>query len=255
MTDAFMKDYAEYYDLIYKDKNYNRECDYLEQIWSKFSREKPTKVLDVGCGTGGHSIPLSERGYKVTGVDLSEAMINIAKEKAASKQLDIKFYVYAMQEMDLQKKYDTVICMFNALNHVVGADLIKKTLSKIHDLLVDGGLLLFDYRNGIPSIRSFSPTRAKWIENGNYKILRISETKLDAIKQLFHTYYTVLIIDEDNVVKKFFDKHIVQFFFPLEIEEYLKTTGFEILNTSPFLSIDEPASEDDWNVMVVARSI
>jgi len=68
------RDYANYYDALYREKDYKKECDFLEQIW-EVSSEPISRVLDLGCGTGGHALPLAQRGYHVTGGNRSEQML------------------------------------------------------------------------------------------------------------------------------------------------------------------------------------
>jgi len=53
--------YSHYYDLIYQDKDYEEECDFVKAIFSQYSREPVTRILDVGCGTGGHALLLAQR--------------------------------------------------------------------------------------------------------------------------------------------------------------------------------------------------
>jgi predicted TPR repeat methyltransferase len=55
------KDYAKYYDLLYQEKNYEEECDFIEQVFRGFSKLKVKSILELGCGTGGHAIPLARR--------------------------------------------------------------------------------------------------------------------------------------------------------------------------------------------------
>ena len=64
------------------------ECDFIE---SEIKSDKSLKILDVGCGTGRHTIELSRRGYNVTGIDLSESQLARAKEKAENNNLIIDF--------------------------------------------------------------------------------------------------------------------------------------------------------------------
>jgi ubiquinone/menaquinone biosynthesis C-methylase UbiE len=61
MANCFEEKYAQYYDLIYKNKNYKKECDYLEKIFRKFLNKKPKTILDLACGTGSHAIILAKR--------------------------------------------------------------------------------------------------------------------------------------------------------------------------------------------------
>ena len=68
--------YASAYDQLYVEKNYASECDMIEALLELGGvRRKKGKLLDLGCGTGNHAIPLARRGYEVTGVDLSEDML------------------------------------------------------------------------------------------------------------------------------------------------------------------------------------
>jgi len=80
-------DYARFYDLLYQDKDYKVECDFLEKVFSKFSTRRINSILDLGCGTGSHSLPLAKKGFHLTGVDQSKTMINQAKEKALKENL------------------------------------------------------------------------------------------------------------------------------------------------------------------------
>jgi 2-polyprenyl-3-methyl-5-hydroxy-6-metoxy-1,4-benzoquinol methylase len=255
MENAYNKSYAPYYDIFYKDKNYNKECIYINDMLKAFSNKKINSILDIGCGTGEHSLNLTNAGYKLTGIDLSEAMINIAREKSKVKKKDIDFHVSSMQDINFTNHWDAVICMFCAINYLIGANTIKKTLRNIHDHLNKDGLLLFDYRNGIPSLSSYSPTRVKWAKLGNKKILRISENSIDKIKQLFYTKYTLIIFGESEPAQICYDEHIMQYFFPLEIENYLTDSGFEIVDTHPFLKRNTIPSENDWNILIVAKAI
>ena len=74
--------YGEYYDIFYDDKDYEQECDFVQKIFKKYSSSPVKSILDAGCGTGGHSIPLALRGYEVTGIDASPVMIKKARQKA-----------------------------------------------------------------------------------------------------------------------------------------------------------------------------
>ena len=83
---SFDEKYARYYDLFNQGKDYNKECDFLEEIFKKFG-DKIQTILDLGCGTGLHALELSKRRYTLTGLDLSEEMIKIARENVLKSSL------------------------------------------------------------------------------------------------------------------------------------------------------------------------
>jgi predicted TPR repeat methyltransferase len=69
MSDVFGTEYARSYDAIYREKDYDFECDLLERVFSECADNPVRNVLDLGCGTGNHSLRLAGRGYGVTGVN------------------------------------------------------------------------------------------------------------------------------------------------------------------------------------------
>ncbi len=119
MSDAvFNQGYADQYDLLYGDKNYEAECNLLEQAFKKYGNDVKT-ILDIGCGTGNHSIPLAHRGYQVTGVDLSENMLAHAREKAKSSNApsSLAFFQGDARAVNLNQKFDAVLMMFAVLGY------------------------------------------------------------------------------------------------------------------------------------------
>jgi len=98
--------YGEYYDIVYCMKNYDAECRSLIKYFKKFSKRNIRRILDIGCGTGEHSIRFAKKGYNVTGIDLSKVMIKQAREKVRGKNLPAKFYVQDMRELSLGRRFD-----------------------------------------------------------------------------------------------------------------------------------------------------
>jgi hypothetical protein len=75
--------YARYYDLLNKDKDYEKEADYVHGLIQRYAPGSKT-ILDLGCGTGRHDFLLAEKGYSVTGIDMSEQMLSIANDPLSS---------------------------------------------------------------------------------------------------------------------------------------------------------------------------
>ena len=84
------------------------ECDFFEK---EIHKNKETKILDIGCGTGRHSIELSKRGYSITGIDLSESLLNRAREKAVEQNLSIDFQKHDARKLPFSNEFDLVIMM------------------------------------------------------------------------------------------------------------------------------------------------
>ena len=105
------KTFAYYYDEVYQDLDYKLWLDFIEPYLSVSS-----SILDVACGTGTLAILLKLKGYDVEGLDLSDSIIEIAKEKSKINHLSIPFYVADMTNFKLEKTYDMVTCFFDSFN-------------------------------------------------------------------------------------------------------------------------------------------
>ena len=115
------------------------------------------RVLDTACGTGMHAIALAQRGYDVTGADLSVGMIERARENAAAVGSEARFVVAGFGELAAELApdrvegvgdgFDAVLCLGNSLPHVLTADALQETLSDFAAVLRPGGLAFIQNRN------------------------------------------------------------------------------------------------------------
>lgn len=103
-----------------------------------------TKVLDVACGTGEFSVRLAQKGYQVTGIDLSEEMLVIAREKADKLKLSIPYFHQNMAELDAGEEYDSVVIFCDSLNYLRTEEEVQQTFQKVFEQLKPSGLFLFD---------------------------------------------------------------------------------------------------------------
>src|SRR5262249_7821642 len=135
---------SEVYDDLYADKDYAAECTLIESILHQFQFGAGTRVLDLGCGTGSHALPLAARGYHVVGVDRSSAMLARARDKAARRGLDISFQQGDIRAVSLEERFDCVLLMFAVLGYQVEDADIEQTLACARCHLRPHGLLIFD---------------------------------------------------------------------------------------------------------------
>jgi len=84
------------------------ECDFIEE---EIGRNGAASILDIGCGTGRHAIELTQRGYRVVGIDLSESQLKRAREKAAQQGLDIDFRRYDARKLPFRGEFDLAIML------------------------------------------------------------------------------------------------------------------------------------------------
>lgn len=122
------------------------EMPFIETV---FKRHGAQTVLDVACGTGGHSIAFAQRGYQVTGTDISPAMIARAQTNAKRAGLSIAFHVASFQNLrqKIDEKFDAVLCLGNSFAHVLSDEDALTSLLNLRDCLRDGGVLILHNLN------------------------------------------------------------------------------------------------------------
>jgi SAM-dependent methyltransferase len=247
--------YAQYYDLLYREKDYSAECDYLEDIFQVFSTIEIKNLMDVGCGTGGHVIHLAERGYHLVGIDQSETMLEEASRKCQPFGDSVRFVKGDLTDFDISKEFDAVISMFAVIGYLPENNQLAKALSRIRKHLRMGGLFIFDVWYG-PAVLNQKPAdRYKIVNEKQERIIRFVESKLNVLMHNVEVNYKVLRIVKNVVVDDLEENHRMRYFFPKELEYFLSVAGFELLKFCPFMDLNGILSESTWNMGVIARAI
>ena len=135
--------FALYYDELTQNVDYPGRVDYLLSLLDMLGH-RAGLTLDLACGTGSFTIELAKRGIDIYGIDGSESMLSVAKQKAADCGLDILFLRQQMQSIDLYGTVDTVICMLDSINHMTRESDVMKTFSRVSLFLNHGGYFIFD---------------------------------------------------------------------------------------------------------------
>lgn len=253
---VYNKAYAGVYDALYQDKDYEAECDFLEQIFACYAQYRTYTILDLGCGTGGHVLPLTERGYVVTGVDCSEAMLSEAHRKAIAQGAEPRDFVRGdIRTLDLGRTFDAVIAMFAVIGYQTTNEDLMAAFCTARRHLEPGGLFVFDCWFG-PAVLAQKPTaRYKTVEQGAESITRCARPTLDILAHTVRVDYKVVQLKNNCVLSETAESHLVRFLFPEEIRHYLSETGFQSLRFCPFMELEREPTERDWNITVVSRAV
>jgi SAM-dependent methyltransferase len=248
-------EYSKYYDLIYRDKDYVKECDFVEQILRDYSVKPVKTILEGGCGTGSHAISLANRGYKVTGIDSSDTMIEGAQEKARTLNLGLDFRVADLRQFDLGIRFGACISMFAAMSYITETEDILKTLANIRRHIDTDSLFIFDVWNGLAVLRQLPSVGIKTVEDKKIKIIRIAQPELDAFNHLCRVNYHLLVTRDNTIIDDIEEIHVVRYLFPQEIKHYLNDAGFETLKICPFLDPSGKVDEKTWNITIIAKAV
>ena len=249
------KEYAAYYDVFYKRKNYHRECDFIEALFTKYATQKPKTILDLGCGTGGHLIPLAQRGYHVEGIDRSSEMLRIAKDKCRRLNLKIKFYHRTLDKFQFKKKFDSVISIFSVIDYLTRPAEIRAAFENIAKHMKRDALFIFDFWNGKAVERFYSPRKEKRFVEGHQIIERCSFTKIFPRRNLCQVEYICKIKQNGGGVEFLKEKHTVRYFSISEMSKRLLAAGLRVIAIHPFCNIRGPIRPSTWDVTMVCQKI
>ncbi len=248
---VFGKNYSRYYNLFYKDKNYKREYEYINEIIIKYCKNECKTVLDIGCGTGKHLKYFKEEGYEVSGIDLSESMISEAKKHLSQKN---DLICCKASDFDLHKKYDVIISLFHVMSYQTKNQEIEKVFKNVYKHLKKGGIFIFDFWYG-PAVLTDPPVlKIKRFEDEEIEITRIAEPTVYPNKNIVDVNLEVLIMDKKTkILKKINEKHNMRYLFLPEINMYSVNTGLKVINAFEWMKYCELSLKSWYGLLVLSR--
>ena len=247
--EVLFENYAEKYDNEVFTQGTIGECDFIE---NEISRDRSLKILDVGCGTGRHSIELSKRGYTVTGIDLSESQLARAREKAKSANLTIDFRKQDARDLPFNAEFDVAIMLCEGGFPLMETDEMNfEILKNVAKSLKIGGKFIFTTLNGLfplfNSVEDFCASNSE-DENATYK-----NNTFDLMT--FRDFNITEIEDDAGNIRTLESNE--RYYVPSEITWLLKSLGFttvEIFGAKlGAFSRSDKLTTVDFEMLVIAQ--
>ncbi|MDA3955879.1 class I SAM-dependent methyltransferase [Oceanispirochaeta sp.] len=141
----------------------------VEQIINLCSLKQNDLVFDCCCGLGRHSLELAERGCKVSGLDLSQGYLDLAREEASRRSLEVDFIHKDARTIDYENKFDAIINMFTSFGYFEDPDDDLELLRKLNSALKPGGTLFMEMTGKEILARDFE--ERTWFEREGIKIM------------------------------------------------------------------------------------
>lgn len=214
--------FATVYDELMLDIPYPAYVDLVDTALHGLSGKK---ILDVACGTGILSVLLAERGAYVTGIDLSEEMLTVARSRAKARFPSMTFLHQAMQQLNVPGSYDAAVIPIDSLNYLEDEQEVKQTFTRIHDALNPGGLFLFDVHSTFKTDILFMESPFTY---DSTNIAYIWETEEGEEPHSIHSNLAFFVREEDGRYARFDEIHYQRTFPVMNYVEWLEEAGFTV---------------------------
>ncbi|MCK5642847.1 MAG: class I SAM-dependent methyltransferase [Gammaproteobacteria bacterium] len=253
---SVFENYAKYYDLLYQDKDYTGEANFIVDIIKSHS-PNAASILDLGCGTGYHAALIAKEGYSVHGVDRSESILVRADERklglAQPVAQKLSFSKGDVCSVRIQEKFDVVVSLFHVMSYQITNEDIQAAFTTAAAHLKDGGIFIFDCWYGPGVLTERPEPRIKKVENEYVKIIRVAEPVMHPNKNLVDVNYTVLVTEKDSdKFEQINEKHQMRYWFMPEIEFFLAKSGFELVKSGQWMT-NKDSGFDCWSVYFVGK--
>ncbi|QOW09658.1 class I SAM-dependent methyltransferase [Kaistella flava (ex Peng et al. 2021)] len=206
-----------YYHILYKDRDFAEAENFITLLINYLNIQKDSKIIDLACGKGRHSVFLNKLGYQVLGLDLSHQSIDHNKQFENS---DLKFEVHDMRNEIFPEisaeKVDAVLNLFTSFGYFEDENDDRKVFQSISNVMKDNGYFVLDFLN------------AKWVENTLIEEDKTSKEGIDfTIKKKIEDQHVIkdITFNDDGKDYHFFEK--VKLHTLDEINSYAEEFGFE----------------------------
>lgn len=252
-ADAVFQRYSAYYDLLYRDKDYDAETAYIARTLRRVA-PRARNIVEFGSGTGRHGRLLAREGYHVSGVERSESMVALARAGGAPQgsgsfsatQGDIR-------TAKVDGSFDAVISLFHVVSYLTSNADLEATFRNASRHLTANGVFFFDVWHGPAVLTQRPAVRLKQVENDDIRLWRVAEPAIDTAASIVTVHYTMFAESKREArITTFDETHHMRYLFPTEIELLARSAGFVVEETEEF-GTGRPASPDTWGVAYVLR--
>lgn len=247
--ELLFENYALKYDKECFVQGTSGECDFIEK---EIAYDRSLKIIDIGCGTGRHSIEMAKRGYQITGIDLSESQLKRAREKAKEQGVEIDFQKQDARDLSFVREFDLAIMLCEGSFPLMETDEMNfEILKNATKALKSKGKLIFTTLNGLfPLFHSVNEFYESAQKEGQ------SQCKECSFDLMTFRDHNVAVFEDDSGNKKEL-KCNERYYVPSEITWLLKSLGYKKIDIFGAklgaFSRDDKLTTEDFEMLVVCQ--
>ncbi len=246
---AAYEEFASVYDIFMDNMDYDMWVEYLHDIWEKYNIN-PKLIAELGCGTGNITGRLAKEGYDMIGIDISEEMLSVARQKAVDEGYkNILYLLQDMTEFELYGTVDVILCLCDGINYVTKYDEIVKVFKLVNNYLEPGGIFIFDINTEYKFKNMLGEnTFADSEENAAY----IWQNYYDKNERINEYYVNFFIRQENGLYERTEECHYEKAYTIEEIKEALKEAGLVFQSCYDAFTFNTP-DEKSERIYFIAR--
>lgn len=248
--------YAAVYDLLYRDKDYAAEADYVVRTL-RVVVPGAHDLLELGCGSGRHGRLLAANGFAVHGIEHSPDMVLLAQSapmqmpESAAGSFDCE--TGDIRNVDLRRRFDAAVALFHVVSYQATDADLDATFAAVARHLVPGGAFVFDVWHGPAVLAQRPERRVKTAGDERMEVIRTARPQLDAARRTVTVSYDIECRDRDSgEIARFSEDHLMRYLFPDEIATLAARAGLRVAASEEFMTGRRP-SPATWSVLYVLR--
>lgn len=243
--------HARYYDAVYWDKPYREEALFVDALLEEAGVRRG-RLLDIACGTGRHAAAFLELGWSVTGVDISDALLEQARANAPGAF----FHRQDMCKLDIAgEPFDAVTCLFDSIGYPIADAAVLAALKAAGRHLATQGALVIEFLHARALLRDASPVRVRRVEPSSHgdELIRISTTAVDPHRRVIDVDFDLIQLRADGTYGRWQERQTNRFFDVGEMQTLLKKAGLRPERALPAYR-DGEIDESTFHVIALARA-
>lgn len=240
-------EFAYVYDRLMEEVDYLQWITHIESVFER-AGITPKKLVELACGTGNITIPLAKRGYQMMGIDISEDMLMVAREKSLDQGADVLLIQQDICQLELAGAYEAILCLCDGVNYILDTEGLLGAFQSIYRHLSPGGVFLFDISSSY-KLREILGNHTFGENQGD--LCYLWENYFDESQRVIDMNLT-FFIQENKLFRKFEELHRQRAYEIQELESLLRISGFEKIQYYDGFSWNRPR-EDSQRILFICQ--
>ena len=240
-------EFSQVYDRLMADVPYQDWAAYYACLLKEFHMPHEGRCIDCSCGTGNLTIPLAKLGFRMTGIDNSPDMLNIAQQKSRMCGVRIPFVHMDMRSLRVQRPVDAVISTCDGVNYLLTPEDVSAFFSAAYRSIKPGGILLFDISTPYKLTERIGD---RFFSSSHDEFVYIWQGDYHRQRKILDIHMDIFILDTNGMYRRIQEDQQQRAHRQDEIMSWLTEAGFRDQHIFGDRTMDEPHPKElRWHIL------